>query len=169
VNPGVEPGTADYETAAFPRWLIHEKLPLHPGGSMLDTIKKYAAHTKQTVRHAILKATEKRSSKWPAVAKAFLQSHPTCRACGGHDRLNVHHKEPFHLFPERELDLKNLITLCMGIGKHCHILLGHGDDFKTYNPHIEKDASVALDCYRRGDVGGVADLVTHAKKNRRAS
>ena len=136
---------------------------------MLNTIKKYALHATRLAKHAIRKVGEKRSSKWPAVEKTFLQNNPCCRACGGHDRLNVHHKEPFHLFPERELDLKNLITLCMGIEKHCHILLGHGGNFKMYNPHIEKDASMALECHRRGDVGGVADLAAHAKKNRKAS
>jgi hypothetical protein len=47
--------------------------------------------------------------------------------------------QPFHLKPELELDLKNLIVLCMGPNE-CHLLLGHGDNFKKYNPYIAADA-----------------------------
>jgi 5-methylcytosine-specific restriction endonuclease McrA len=55
--------------------------------------------------------------------------------------LNVHHKKPFHLFPQLELEPTNLITLCMESGKDCHIKLGHGDNFKAYNPNVEEDVN----------------------------
>jgi hypothetical protein len=79
-----------------------------------------------------------RSPKWPGVEKLHLKFHPVCEACASSKNLNVHHKKPFHLFPQLELDMNNLITLCMD--KECHIKIGHGDNFKDYNPDVETDA-----------------------------
>ncbi len=79
-----------------------------------------------------------RSGGWHTVEKHFLESHSTCAACGGHTHLQVHHIRPFHLVPELELDVNNLITLCMG-RKECHLRLGHGGNFKAYNPHVKTD------------------------------
>jgi 5-methylcytosine-specific restriction endonuclease McrA len=78
-----------------------------------------------------------RSPHWPAVEHAHLKEQPVCACCGSDKKLNVHHKKPFHLFPELELEPTNLITLCMD--KECHLLLGHGDNFKDYNPNVEED------------------------------
>ena len=50
-----------------------------------------------------------RSPKWPGVEKLHLKFHPVCEACGSDKKLNVHHKKPFHLFPQLELDMNNLI------------------------------------------------------------
>jgi 5-methylcytosine-specific restriction protein A len=80
-----------------------------------------------------------RSTHWPEVERKFLSEHPVCEVCGTKNKLNVHHKKPFHLFPELELDPTNLITLCME--KECHILIGHGDNFKDYNPNVEEDVA----------------------------
>jgi 5-methylcytosine-specific restriction enzyme A len=85
----------------------------------------------------------KRSDKWPTVEKHFRETNPTCAACGGKDRLNVHHCMPFHLDPSKELDPTNLITLCMG-EKECHLHIGHGGSFKQYNPNVRADAAEAL-------------------------
>lgn len=87
--------------------------------------------------------SEKRSSKWPTVEKHFLEANPTCAACGGKDRLNVHHCMPFHIDKALELDENNLITLCMG-DKECHLHIGHCGSFKLYNPNVRKDAAAAL-------------------------
>lgn len=151
--------------------LLHDERPRSQlsGERMLKTIKKYVTHAVKTVRHAARKIGEKRSSAWPAVEKSFLQHNPYCKACGGQLKLNVHHKEPFHLFPEKELDPKNLITLCMAVDRHCHLNIGHGNDFKSYNPHVEKDASEAMALRRRGDIGGLKDLEAHVKKNRKTA
>lgn len=81
----------------------------------------------------------KRSGHWPTVEKHYRAQHPTCEICGSGTRLNVHHCRPFHLAPELELDPDNLITLCMS-RKECHLLIGHGDNFKAYNPKIKEDA-----------------------------
>ena len=83
-----------------------------------------------------------RSPKWPHVQKLHLKLEPSCASCGTTKKLNVHHKKPFHLFPELELDLHNLITLCME--KECHIKIGHGDNFKDYNPDVAEDAAKVL-------------------------
>lgn len=84
-----------------------------------------------------------RSPQWPHLEKQFKAEHPTCAACAGTDRLNVHHKKPFHLEPSLELDPDNLITLCMG-KKECHLLIGHGDNFRAYNPDVAADAATVL-------------------------
>jgi hypothetical protein len=90
-----------------------------------------------SIRDHAAGVTNPRSPHWPIVEKTFLSQHPVCEVCGTKNKLNVHHKKPFHLFPELELDPNNLITLCME--KQCHILIGHGDNFKDYNPNVESD------------------------------
>lgn len=128
---------------------------------MLKALKSHLTHAVRLARHAIKDATTKRSSKWPRVQHDFLNSNQKCAACDGGERLNVHHKQPFHLHPERELDPKNLITLCMGIERHCHLLIGHGDNFKAYNPNVEKDA-----IYVRQHPEAFVTIVNKAKKSR---
>ena len=53
-----------------------------------------------------------RSPRWDKVRADFLKLHDHCEACGGKRALNVHHKKPFHIYPELELEEANLITLC---------------------------------------------------------
>ena len=69
----------------------------------------------------------KRSSQWGSIRAKHLKDHSTCAACGGTDKLEVHHKVPFHVHPELELDLTNLITLCEADknGICCHLGFGH--------------------------------------------
>jgi 5-methylcytosine-specific restriction endonuclease McrA len=85
-------------------------------------------------------AGTKRSSQWPKVRDAYLKEHPLCEVCGGTKRLNVHHKKPFHLFPELELEPRNFLTLCESSSVNDHILYGHLRNFKSYNPDVETDA-----------------------------
>ena len=100
-----------------------------------------------------------RSPKWPGVEKLHLKFHPVCEACGSNKKLNVHHKKPFHLFPQLELDMNNLITLCMD--KECHIKIGHGDNFKDYNPDVEADAQKV-----RANIALFEEVSEDAKKKR---
>ena len=100
-----------------------------------------------------------RSPKWPGVEKLHLKFHPVCEACGSDKKLNVHHKKPFHLFPQLELDMNNLITLCMD--KECHIKIGHGDNFKDYNPDVEADAQKV-----RANIALFEEVSEDAKKKR---
>jgi hypothetical protein len=97
------------------------------------------------LKHAILRwcshgarFTARRSSHWPKVRADFLKEHPVCFACGGKEKLEVHHVRPFHLCPGCELDPKNLATLCNRHG--CHFGFGHLYDWAAYNPHLIVDA-----------------------------
>ena len=100
-----------------------------------------------------------RSSKWSGVRKTTLLANPKCACCGSTTFLQVHHMKPFHNFPKLELDPKNLIVLCMSKNE-CHLLVGHGDNFKKFNPYVAADAkNVAC-----GSIA-VAEAVVEAKKN----
>lgn len=115
--------------------------------------------SKTANRDAAVGTEMARSSKWPHVEKLHLKLEPTCAACGSSKKLNVHHKKPFHLFPEMELDLNNLITLCMD--KECHINIGHGGNFKDYNPDVQQDSQKAL-----ADSSSYQLITEEAKKKR---
>lgn len=126
---------------------------------MIKTIK----HGINLLRHHFrdLAVSAKRSDKWPTVEKHFLQEHSKCAACGGIKKLNVHHIVPFSTDRTLELDINNLITLCMG-EKECHLMLGHGDDFKFHNENVVNDAKYVLEHPNEFD-----RIITIAKNNRK--
>jgi hypothetical protein len=113
---------------------------------MLKQIKHYVYHVPtQAIADVFHKAgLTKRSSRWPTVRKAWLKNHPACAACGGVHCVQVHHKEPFHLHPEKELDMNNFITLCECSPGDDHLRIGHLGDWKSFNPHVEADAALML-------------------------
>jgi 5-methylcytosine-specific restriction enzyme A len=80
-----------------------------------------------------------RDDRWAGVEKRHLKDEPVCQYCGGSEKLQVHHMQPFHLFPARELDPTNLITLCEEPELDCHLMHGHLGDFKLYNPNIRAE------------------------------
>lgn len=82
-----------------------------------------------------------RSPQWSEVRKIHLSKQPFCQACGKKDNLEVHHIEPYHVNPSKELDPTNLITLC---SKHCHLTFGHLMDFKSWNKDVVTDCSEFL-------------------------
>lgn len=85
----------------------------------------------------------KRSGKWAAVRREYLQTNNRCAACGYHKKLQVHHKKPFHLYPELELDSTNLITLCDTRGSlNCHVTFGHLGYYRSYNQDVDSDAAI---------------------------
>jgi hypothetical protein len=84
---------------------------------------------------------KERSPLWPKVEKKHKKLFPTCAACGTNEEVQVHHKRPFHLHPELELDPNNLISLCMVAPKNCHLTVGHGNSFKAYNPKVDEDSA----------------------------
>jgi len=84
-----------------------------------------------------------RSPRWPHVEKLHLALHGRCAGCGSTVHLQVHHRKPFHLHPELELEPTNLITLCMD-GPECHLRIGHGSNFRGYNPGVDPDAAQSL-------------------------
>lgn len=78
-----------------------------------------------------------RSSRWPEVRAAYLKKFPACAVCGHCDGVEVHHKRPYHLFPDLELVEGNLVTLCEG--RHHHLIFGHCGDFRAWNPDVDAD------------------------------
>ena len=98
-------------------------------------------HVWQSKHRERRKETE-RSTHWSTVRNHFLVGRK-CAACGSGKHLQVHHKMPFHLHPELELDPQNLIALCMD--KHeCHDRIGHGGNWKFYNPKVEMHCAGVL-------------------------
>jgi len=85
-----------------------------------------------------------RSSRWETVRKHFLLTCPSCAACGATKHLQVHHIKPFHLHPELELDVKNLIVLCEGKENLCHLNVGHLGNWHKENPDVVMDAAKIL-------------------------
>lgn len=92
------------------------------------------------VRYAV------RSSKWKNIREKHLSEHPSCAACGRSLKVEVHHIEPVHLNPDRELDFSNLITLC---DDPCHIVFGHFMNYKSWNPDVVKDCLVYYNKYKK--------------------
>lgn len=84
-----------------------------------------------------------RSSRWDTVRDEYLKRHPKCAACGTNEKLQVHHRKPFHLYPDLELDAGNLLTLCESKNK-CHLKIGHLGNWKKWNPQVVRDAINAL-------------------------
>lgn len=84
----------------------------------------------------------KRSPEWPRVERAYKRAHPACEICGYDKHVQVHHKQPFHLRPDLELDPDNLISLCEPPGRSmkCHLIFGHVGNFRLFNPAIGQDA-----------------------------
>jgi 5-methylcytosine-specific restriction endonuclease McrA len=82
-----------------------------------------------------------RSPKWKTVRKEHLKNNPCCAACGRSKKVEVHHKIPVHISPEKELDPSNLVTLC---DDPCHIVFGHLMNYKSYNKDVSNDCAVYL-------------------------
>ena len=108
---------------------------LHAVGIAEDPGKRAAATSPSGVEL-------QRSPHWGEVRIWHLVEHPTCEACGGRDHREVHHRIPFHVRPELELDPNNLITLCeVGPGRmNCHLVLGHCGNWKLFNATVDADA-----------------------------
>ena len=93
-----------------------------------------------------LKPRVKRASGWRKLQGIKLKITPYCEGCGKRIRLlkrfrlQVHHKKPFHLFPELELVLSNLKTFC----RKCHLEKGHLDDWKSWNPYVDELCEITL-------------------------
>ena len=83
-----------------------------------------------------------RSSRWPAVRKAFMAKNPLCAVCGTKGSLlkpnEAHHCIPYSVNPDLELDPKNLIVLC----RDHHFFVGHLMNFKSFNRDVAADATI---------------------------
>jgi 5-methylcytosine-specific restriction protein A len=94
-----------------------------------------------------------RSPHWEKTAKEHLKEQPVCQYCGGSLMRQVHHKEPYHLRPDLELDKKNLITLCMCPLRRCHLKYGHLGNWKSFNPKIQEICDARKDKRARSWLG----------------
>ena len=101
-------------------------------------------HLGRVIGSVVREYLKPRSSEWPKVRRAHLEANPTCAACGKKKLIQVHHVDPFHLDPKKELDPGNLISLCMGKFE-CHVKIGHSGDFHGYNPLVRRHAKECLD------------------------
>lgn len=83
----------------------------------------------------------KRSSKWRKIRATHIAKYPYCAICGRKSKVEVHHKVPFHIAPDMELDPKNLTTLCENKknGISCHLLVGHLGNFTRVNEAVDID------------------------------
>ena len=81
-----------------------------------------------------------RSPEWPRVRAEHLKENPVCVACGGTESPEVHHIQPFHEYPELELEPTNLVTLCEKDGHDCHFRFGHNLNWRNTNPNSVADA-----------------------------
>lgn len=84
-----------------------------------------------------------RASGWSRLRNQFLEGK-SCAVCGGTLLLNAHHILPFHLHPELELAVSNLLPLCEGNkNMNCHLQFGHFNNFATkWNVNIVEEAKV---------------------------
>lgn len=81
-----------------------------------------------------------RASGWSKVRKTHLKINGFCKNCGKRKNLQVHHKVPFHVKPDWELEPANLITLCSN--PRCHLDKGHLGNFKSWNENVEFDCKM---------------------------
>jgi hypothetical protein len=107
---------------------------------------KPVSHKTHTINPKDPEHDSKRSGHWPSVRRHFIAQHSVCQACGRGKplKLNVHHQIPFHYVtalnrPELEVEVSNLITLCVDHDDQHHLLIGHLDSFKSYNADVLTD------------------------------
>lgn len=79
-----------------------------------------------------------RSYKWKKTRLDHLKKESFCQSCASIKNLQVHHIVPVNVDQSKELDPKNLITLC----KTCHFVFGHLMDWNSWNEDVIKDCRV---------------------------
>jgi hypothetical protein len=86
----------------------------------------------------------RRAKGWRKMRRVFIKKHPRCSVCYSKKKVEVHHKIPFHIAPELELMLGNLISLCENkkYGINCHLLIGHLGNYRRINMNVETDIFV---------------------------
>lgn len=84
------------------------------------------------------KLSKRRHKDWPMFRYLILGKRPRCAYCGTTKKVELHHIEPYHEAPERELDPANVIPLCESIS-NCHLTQGHLGNYMQANPTIKND------------------------------
>lgn len=88
-----------------------------------------------------------RSGKWRKLRKEYLKRNPSCAACGGTTKLEVHHLVPVSMDRSLELVESNLLVLCesRSHGILCHLAIGHRGNYRKHNPTAREDAAYWLE------------------------
>lgn len=84
-----------------------------------------------------------RDPHWHRDSRLWLRGK-VCAATGWSVQLQVHHKRPFHLFPELEMDPDNWIALTECPAFEAHFEIGHFRNWKKWNPNVDADAAEHL-------------------------
>lgn len=92
-------------------------------------------------------AGSRRHKDWWKLRNEHIRNNPICAVCHGTKKLVVHHILPYHLFPDKEREPTNLITLCEYTGRghkalNCHLLIGHLGDYRRVNVTCTADVWV---------------------------
>lgn len=127
--------------------------------------KRLARRTAQRAKDLSRGIAQKRSDRWDTVRDAHVKANPWCAGCGCRDPkvLNAHHRRPFHLFPELELDPANLITLCE-TSRRCHLDIGHEGNWKSWNPAVADQSKRMLRLRsQRGEMDAMAVCPTSGR------
>ena len=78
-----------------------------------------------------------RDGAWWRVSRQYLEFFPRCVVCGKRKGVVPHHIKPVHKFPELELMLGNLMTLC----PRDHLLFGHLGSWSSWNEEVLLDCA----------------------------
>lgn len=82
-----------------------------------------------------------RSPQWPKKEKEYKAAHPQCTCCGSKANLQVHHKVPYHVKPELELEDSNLMAAC----RYCHFVVCHENNWSNVVTDVDKQAKFHRD------------------------
>lgn len=87
-----------------------------------------------------------RSGHWSTFKKEHEKLVPkVCAGCGKSNvNIELHHIKPFREHPEDECKHNNVVWLCEDDSDACHFYLGHGKDFRGWNPYVIEDAALFL-------------------------
>ncbi len=78
---------------------------------------------------------------WQRCRRAFLKKvGKKCVMCSSKKKVEVHHIIPRNTRPDLAVDHRNLIALCGGGKKGCHLKHGHMGSYMNYNAGIKKIA-----------------------------
>lgn len=96
-------------------------------------ISDYGAY--EAAKHGVA-----RSPHWESFKHEFSKTNSRrCAYCDSPIDVQLHHEQPFHINPQRELDPTNLIWLCEEVGSNHHLHVGHCGDWKKFNPRVRED------------------------------
>ena len=103
---------------------------------MIESILKYIQNLLEAwqSRDSLRLLGSRRSPDWRDFRNEHVKDY--CEFCLKDNLpLEVHHIQPFHLFPELELDPDNVVTGC----RPCHLKFFNLGSFRSYNIDVKED------------------------------